>query len=291
MVLLWYKLNFKVIACMPSDEPFVSQGMRIVDHLFSAGTRIFTTEEAKRVALLYQVPIDQVNKILANLTKRKLIVRLRRGLYVAVGLLPKQLETHSFIISAFLVQPSMISHWSALQYHGLTEQIPQAVTASTPRKIVTPSMREKNQHPDQKHAWEINHVRYEYMTILEKNFFGFDLIWPEQDLYARITDKERTLLDLFIYPQLFGGIGEALGILENAIASLDIKKLVEYAIKYDKKSVIKRLGWALAYFGVSKKQLAPLLKTEINYYCRLDSSKPAVGGYDKEWMIQNNLKG
>lgn len=276
---------------MQSGEPFISQGIRLIQHLFSAGERVFTTDDAKQAAVIYQIPIDQVNKILANLTKRNLIVRLRRGLYVCIGLLPQKFETHPFIISAFLVQPSMISHWSALQYHGLTEQIPQVITASTPRKIVTPSMREKkSNHSNQKHAWEINNVRYEYMTIQEKNFFGEEIIWPEQDLQARITDKERTLLDLFIYPQLFGGIGEALGILENAISSIDIKKLVGYAIKYNKKSVIKRLGWALAYFDVSKKQLEPLLKAEIHYYCRLDSSGPAIGTYDKEWMIQNNLE-
>ncbi|EKD92163.1 MAG: hypothetical protein ACD_29C00144G0001, partial [uncultured bacterium] len=97
----------------------------------------------------------------------------------------------------------MISHWSALQYHGLTEQIPRIVTASTTNKIVTPSMRERKSHNHKKkHAWEINGVRYEYMTIQEKNFFGYEKIWPEEDLYALITDTERTILDLFIYPAL-----------------------------------------------------------------------------------------
>ncbi|TAK79244.1 MAG: hypothetical protein EPO11_00425 [Gammaproteobacteria bacterium] len=73
-------------------------------------------------------------------------------------------------------------------------------------------------------------------------------------------------------------MGEALGILENSLATINIKKLVA-----------KRLGWALEYVGVSSKQLEPLLKVPIDYYCRLDPSAPATGSCDKHWMIQNNF--
>ncbi len=66
-------------------------------------------------------------------------------------------------------------------------------------------------------------------------------------------------------------------------------KLINYAIQYDKKSLAKRLGWTLEYFGVPVKQLEPLLKVPINYYCRLDLSAPATGPCDNRWMIQNNL--
>lgn len=275
---------------MESNHPFESQGMCLLRQLFMRGKRIFSTEDAKQAAQSEKIPITQVNKLISNLAKMGRVIRLRRGLYVCISLLPKQIETHPFIISAFLVQPSMISHWSALQYHGLTEQMPRVVTASTTSKVVTPSMRENKPHRTQaKHAWEINGIRYEYMTIQEKNFFGDEIIWPEEDLHVRITDKERTLLDLFVYPTLFGGIGEAMGILENALPSIGIKKLIGYAIRYNKKSVIKRLGWALEYFGVPVQELEPLLKTPIHYFCRLDPSLPAIGECDKKWMIQNNL--
>lgn len=67
---------------------------------------------------------------------------MRRGLYTTIGMESVANITHSFLIATHLVQPSAISHWSALQHHGLTEQIPQIITASTPTKVVTPSMRE-----------------------------------------------------------------------------------------------------------------------------------------------------
>lgn len=275
---------------MPSQKLAESQGVRLLRQLLTHGKRIFNMQDATLAASMEDIPHNQLRKILSNLAKHGRVLRLRRGLYVSIGLLPGQTNAHPFVVSAFLIQRSAISHWSALQYHGLTEQVPQIVTASTPSKVVTPSMREKkSQRPKAKHAWEIGGVRYEYINVQLKHFFGLDKIWIDEDFRVSITDKERTLLDVFIYPKMFGGIGEALGILEKALPTIDIQKLVDHAIKYDKKSLIKRLGWALDYFGVPAKKFEPLLKAPIKYFCRLDPSAPAIGPCDKRWMIQNNL--
>lgn len=267
-----------------------SYGTRMLRQLFLRGKRIFSMQDARMAANLENIPTNQLKIILSKLAKHHQVLRLRRGLYVAIGLLPDKTETPPFVISAFLVQPSSISHWSALQHHGLTEQIPQIITASTPNKIVTPSMRSKNTHPHAKHAWEIDGIRYEYM-VLQKNHYniGLEKIWVTEHFLISITDKERTILDVFISPKLFGGMGEALEILENALPDIDIQKLVGYAVRYGKKSVIKRLGWSLEHLGVTSKVLLPILKIPMNFYCRLDPAKPRLGPCDKHWMIQNNL--
>jgi predicted transcriptional regulator of viral defense system len=275
---------------MQSQKPTESQGMRLLRQLLLQGKRLFNMQDAVVAAALEKIPHNQLRKVLSNLAKHRRVIRLRRGLYVGTGLLVEQTNPHPFVISAYLIQPSAISHWSALQHYGLTEQIPQIITASTPSKVVTPSMREKQlQRSKTKHALEIDGIRYEYINIQQKHFFGIEKTWLDEHFQVPITDKERTLLDVFIYPKMFGGMGEALGILENALATINIHKLVRYAIQYDKKSVAKRLGWALEYFGVSAKQLEPLLKVSISYYCRLDPSAVATGPCDKRWTIQNNL--
>lgn len=263
-----------------------SYGTKLLGKLLYQGKRVFTMEDAREVAQAENIPERQLAIILSNLVKQQKIERLRRGLYASLGLLGE--KPHPFVVSAFLVQPSAISHWTALQHHGLTEQIPNIITASTPKKVVTPSMREqKRQESSHKHAWVIDGVRYEYIFL--KHLFGIELVWIDEHSQVAITDKERTLLDVFISPKMFGGIGEALGILENSLSEIDIEKLVTYALKYNKASVIKRLGWALDYFGISPEQLESLRNFSISYYCRLDPEKPAEGSYDKDWMIQNNL--
>ena len=120
-------------------------------------------------------------------------------------------------------------------------------------------MREKQTIRKTKHAWFIAEVRYEYITIQQKHCFGIEKIWLDEHFQISITDKERTLLDIFVHPKMFGGMGETLGILENALPNIDIQKLVNYAIRYDKKYDVKRLGWALEYFGVINTIIAPLL--------------------------------
>jgi len=56
-----------------------------------------------------------------------------------------------------------------------------------------------------------------------------------------IFTKERTLLDMFASPHVFGGIGEALEILENHLGEIRIPKQVDEAIQYGVTSVSKRL--------------------------------------------------
>lgn len=281
---------------MQSEQLGKSQGFRLLHELFSHGKRIFDMQDIKSAAVSLAIPPNQLRKIISNLALHGDLLRLRRGVYVGIGLLSEQTKAPPFVISAFLIQPSMISHWSALQHHGLTEQIPQIITASTPKKVNTPSMRaSKLAHSNQKHAWIIEGVRYEYITVPKETFeLGVETIWipwvgGDGFYNVKITDKERTLLDMFIHPKMFGGIGEALGVLENALGNINIEKLVDYAIKYDKKYLAKRLGWALEYFNVEEKFLEPLLAVPINHYCRLDPSAPAMGSCNKRWMIQDNL--
>src|SRR3990167_8153275 len=270
------------------NEPFESQGLRLLRELFCRGKRIFEMQDIKHVASVQKIPANQLGKIIANLAKHGKLLRLRRGVYVGIGLLPEQTKAHPFVISAFLIQPSVVSHWSALQYHGLTEQIPQTITASTPRKVIHPSMRKGSLgHPGQKHAWIIDGVRYEYITISQEAFeFGVEKIWipwgvGDGHYQLGITDKERTILDLFVHPKMFGGMGEALGILEQSLANINIEKLVKYAVLYNKKFLVKRLGWALEYFGVKSTDLKPLLEVPIHHYCRLDPPALPTGTYDK----------
>jgi predicted transcriptional regulator of viral defense system len=280
---------------MEPEKPPESQGIRLLQHLFRGmGKRIFTMDDAKKAADFEKIPQNQLAKILSHFAKRGWVQRLRRGVYVSIGILPGAIHAHAnadpFLISAYLIQPSAISHWSALQYHGLTDQIPLIVTASTTRQVITPSMRVKNHLPRQtKHVWEIHGKSYEYIHVQDNHFFGIENIWLD-DLTVQITDKERTLLDVFIYQKMFGGFGGALGILEDSLPQIDVEKLIDYAIKYDKKSLAKRLGWALEYFGIPENKIEPLLNVPIAHYCRLDQSGPAKGPCDKRWMIQKNLQ-
>jgi predicted transcriptional regulator of viral defense system len=269
----------------------ITQGTRLLQALLAEGRYIFDMGEAKEVAAQLDMRPERLKWLLFELVQGGWLSRLKRGLYVGTGKLPGEAHVHSFAIATRLVTPAAISHWSAMSHHGLTEQLPQHVMAITPQKIYPPSLRQKEGKRDkEKHAWEIDGVRYEYMTITPEHFFGIEQVWVDQMFRVPITDKERTLLEGFASPQTFGSLSEILGILEEHLKELDVPKLIQYALQYNRIAVVKRLGWALEQMSIPHKKLQPLKDYPASGYRLLDPTKPKQGSHDSRWMIQNNLK-
>ena len=265
--------------------------MSLLQELANQGLFVFTVEDAKTLASRIGLSDNYLSQVLSHLSQAGWIIRLRRGLYAGTGSLPGGVQVHPFTVATRLVEPSAISHWSAMSYHGLTDQIPHIVTAFTPQKVVTPTMRRSNAKIGRKHSWDIWGARYEYVTVILDHFFGIEDVWVDERFRIPITDKERTILETFVSPRLFGGIGEALATLEEHIHELDLEKLVGYAKRYGKASAIKRLGWALERLEAPPEFVDRLEEIPIKGFRLLEPTRPRRGSYDKRWMIQNNLLG
>jgi predicted transcriptional regulator of viral defense system len=275
-----------------------SLGIRLLRELFERGLFVFTIEDARAAAADLGIPASYLTQLLSKLAAGGWLLRLRRGLYAGTGRLPGEVEVHPFAIATSLVAPSAISHWSALHHHGLTEQVPRRVCASTPKKVVTPSMRpaaihlrksRQDESAAGKHTWEIAGVSYEYVTVSADRFFGIEEVWVDEHFKVPIYDKERSLLDGFVAPRMFGSLSEVLGILEEHLNDLDLEKLVAYGLRYGKAAVAKRLGWALDQAGAQRRVTAPLAALPISGVRSLDPTRPRRGSYDPRWMIQDNL--
>lgn len=265
-----------------------SYGIKLLQSLTKKGLYLFTTDEARQTGEELNINYGSVRKILMKMEDAGWIIRLRGGLYATTGELPGNIQVHPFAIATRLVEPSAISHLSALNFHRLLEQIPIVVTATTPKNYVTPSMR-KGEKQGSRHTWEVQGTSYEYVRIKPEHFFGVDQVWVDELCQVPMFDKERTILDGFVNPKLFGGMGEVLGIIEDNVRRLDLNKLVEYALRYDKDSVIKRAGWTLERIGADQEIWTPLKDVPVSSYRLLDPSGPRGGEYNKTWMIQENL--
>ena len=270
----------------------LTRGLRLVRSLLSAGRYIFTAGDAAAAAGELGVAESYLPRLLSALVDGGWLLRIRRGLYGCTGEIAGTVSIHPYAVATSLVSPSAISHWSALSHHGFTEQVPYDVTATTPRRIVTPTMRDPSSATQQrKHAWEVAGIRYEYVSVKPERFFGCDLVWVDERFRVPITDRERTVLDCFTFPHLIGGFSEALAVLSEHWAVLDVRKLVSYTVRFDQAATIKRLGWALEEVGAPPEQLRPLLDHPISGYRVLDPARHRRGPCDRRWMIQNNLQG
>ncbi len=125
--------------------------------------------------------------------------------------------------------------------------------------------------------------------IVPKRFsFGIETVWLEERFAVPITDRERTVLDLFAIPRVFGGLGEGLSVLERASDDIDVETLVEYAIRYDSIAVAKRLGWSLEQTAVGHPALMRLLELPATHCTVLDPGRVRRGRRDRRWMIVDN---
>ena len=101
----------------------------ILDKLSRKGD-IFTFDDAYRVSNINR---SILKVLLSRLEKQGWIERIEKGKYIIIPLGAKKTAytLNEFIIASILVQPSVISYWSALNYHGFTEQIPNTVFIQT----------------------------------------------------------------------------------------------------------------------------------------------------------------
>jgi predicted transcriptional regulator of viral defense system len=267
-----------------------SAGVDLAAALAFAGLLIFRTEDALRIAPP-SIPRDQVPYLLKVLTDAGWLIRLRRGLYAGTGQLPGGVDIPPFVLATALVSPSAIGLWSALAYHDLTDQVPIIVTAITPRKVVTPTMRGGGA-AGRRHVWRVADIECQFVTLSEQRYgIGLERQWISEQFAFSVTDRERTVLDTFAMPGRFGGISEGLGVLDRALATLDVGKLIDYALQYGSQTLIKRLGWSLEQAGAEMTALMPLLQAASTSYGVLDPGRPRRGEHDRRWRLIVNLGG
>lgn len=274
----------------PESRYSQSEGMKLVESAVQELGPVFTLEKLKPIAERQGLSLKHLLKLISKLAEAGRIEILKRGAYAVKTPLYAG-EIPSFAVAAALVQPMAISHWSALAQHGFTTQLPAMVQASTPRKVITPEMRtgEANR-PRGRAVWKALGVEIEYIHVQEKQFFGHQKIWVNNWQQVSVTDPERTALDLVARPDIFGGMGAAIEILEEALPRIQIPGLVQYALQYNVGAVSKRLGWLLERFGVDADKIAPLQTFQVRNYYRLDPQAPAGRENDSRWHVIENLK-
>jgi predicted transcriptional regulator of viral defense system len=263
-------------------------GIELVRTLSQEGFRIFTPERAREFSGRVGIKDSYLLEALYHLRQTGWIRPLRRGLYAISSAVPGATPAHEFEIAMALVQPAAISHWSALHYHGLTDQPPQRTFVLTTTKATVP--RERAGAPaKRKGEHMIAGSAYQFIQVKPERFFGFEKAWVGE-AQVLITDPERTLLDGLSMPQYCGDFSEVLHAFEIRSSQLNLSRIIDYARRFDT-ATAKRLGWVLQQRGVAPEQLQPLLALPIKGFRKLDPTEPRQGPYDNKWRIQENLPG
>ena len=241
----------------------------MLSKLAAAGAT-FTFDDAKRISNLTH---GSLKNLLHRLESEGWIERIERGKYILIPLGAEKGEytLNEFVIGSMLVQPYCISYWSALHYHGFTEQIPSTVFVQT-------TARKKKRNID------VFGVGYKIIRVTEKKFFGFDKVWFN-DIQISISDKETTVIDCLDRPNNCGGLVEVAKAIKSE--SLDKARLSDYAKRISNSGVIRRLGYLAEYYGIDGIELP---RIDARNYLRLDPGLPAEGTKSGKWRLVVNVK-
>jgi predicted transcriptional regulator of viral defense system len=255
--------------------------------LEAVGADPFTSTQAVQEGAALDISPRHTLTLLNRLAEGDWLTRIKKGLYAVNDPVTKSPKAHPFAIGTALVMPAAVSHWSALQHWGLTEQISATITLSSPKRTFPPSNGARD--PKARRAWVVAGVRYEVVAITKPRFFGLTKIWVNERDQVAIFERERALLDAFQHFHIFGSISVGLEILENHLVDLELSLLVRYAQQLQVAAVTKRIGWALEKLHVPLDRLEPLLSYPAKGDIPLDPGRPPHGRHNPTWHVIENL--
>ncbi len=264
-------------------------GIELIRLLASEGNRIFSIDRARELAPRAGIRDSYLCEALYHLRRNDWIVPIRRGLYALSPTISGGIPMHEFEISMNLANPAAVSHWSAMNHHGMTEQVPRTVFVLTTTESSFPRVRGVKGKRKFNRGYPTGNASYRFIQIRPEHFFGTENLWIANTLVS-ITDPERTLLDGLCRPQYCGGFAEALHAFNVIGDKLNIKRIVKYALRLNV-AAAKRLGWVLEYWGYDSSEFGELLELPIRGYRKLDPTGPRKGSCNSRWMIQENLPG
>ena len=206
-------------------------GPREAEFLASmAGTSkdIFALEDAEA----YWGAGQPTRDVLSRLESKGWLERLERGKYMLVPLeagVDREWSEDPLAIGSFIVPTGAAAYWSAVRHWGWTTQLPRT------QFFITQKRRAASRK-------EILGVPYRFITIKPERAFGVAEEWAGS-LPVRVTDRERTVLDVLDRPDLAGGIAEVTEVLPRAWREIDLARLTDYIERFGSGSVPKRLGY------------------------------------------------
>lgn len=207
-------------------------------------------------------------ELMRNYISRGIVCSARRDLFVASDLATGLPIPGRYEIGSKIAKDAYIAYHSALEYHGIAQQVSFVVQVCSEKKF---------------RPFSFDNQDYNYCY----SAFEEGVIVPAMDTFVRVTNIERTIVDCINRVELSGGWEELLSSLEM-IYKPNFHSIERYLSKYNKKTLYAKTGMIAELFSTLwNTPTAFLEKCRQNSNCNLNyfTSKEDSIAYYKKWNI------
>jgi len=246
----------------------------VIADLIRMGKFIFSSEDLRKI---YNMNAQQVSRLLRKLEKSKAIRRIHRGLFILDKRFLTGIPIEIIISSLMKDKRYYLGLYTALKYWRLVDVV------LTEHFILTPERASKTKY-------EIDNFKVRIIKIKDTLFFGYVKV-PMNAHLVNISNTEKTILDS-IYFQEYVSMRDVIKAFCRIRDKINVKKLIDYTIKFNKSSVIQRVGYILEKLAIAKSNELKKLKEYVSKrYFWLDVKGPKIKiEKDDKWRVLCNLK-
>lgn len=204
-------------------------------------------------------------------------------------------EPTLFEIATSIKSKSYLSHYTAMFYHGLTDNLPKTIYTNTELKM-SKNFNSKELEQSSIDLAFANNVRqsnqiamYEDVEIYLLNSKNVEHVGVKEfDLGGgklRVTDIERTLIDITVRPNYSGGVQEVLNAFTAAKDRVSVNRLIATLKKLDYTYPYHQaIGFYMEKSGYNESALNMLEKLGIKYNFYLTYKIP-LREFSERWKL------
>lgn len=262
---------------MENEKTLGKISAKLIRKLHDENRSIFEINHAQNIlGKSYNAIVD----LLRDLVKRKIIIRLKAGKYLII---PQEMGSGENYLGNWYIagkeiinsRKYYIAFYSAMNYWGMLTQPLIKIFITTPKRQIVP--REMI-------------GRMIFITVKENSIWGIKEEWINSKEKIRISDIEKTIIDCLTYPQYCGGITEIAKGIWMAKDKLDYKTLLNYANRYNKNVVAKRLGYLLELLNIGDSNIILELKKYVKDRYDLFDPTLSIKRINKNsWRLIDNV--
>ena len=261
------------------SKTILGRAAEVITYFNNASQPAFTLKEA--AALLKTSTYEAVKKLMRDMVKRGLLLRLKEGVY---WIIPYEQDASLYFPNTHLVAKYIvgsanhyIGYYSALELHSLITQPSFREQIVVDKQIKPPLLKIKGH-------------KFQFIYHNKNHFFGTTDMWVDSFNRTRCSDLEKTFIDCLFKPDYSGGIVEITKALSKSKEKIDYDKLIKYCTQFKSQSVVKRLGFLLELLSVNKEVLKVLKDMRTKSFVPLEPAYEKKGKLNSTWYILQNVE-